>query len=424
VVAQLRKVNQQEGATLHMVLLAAFDLVLARYTGQQDIAVGIPIANRHRSELEGLIGFFVNMLVARTSVQQDVSFVKLLQQVRQVCLQAYAHQDLPFEQVVEELQPERDLSRNPLVQVTFQLLNTLVPPLTLNGLQVSPYWKERTTTQFDLSVTMTETAEGLSGVMVYSTDLFKEETIQRLIEHYRTVLTGVAMQPTRRLDEISLLSAREQQQMQQWSAPHQQEIEPGCLHERFEQQVRRTPRATAVMWEEQSLSYQQLNARANQLARHLRGQGVQREQVVGLCLERSVDLLVGMLGILKAGGAYVPLDPGYPVERLQYMLEQAGVQVVVTEQQWQTLFAQESRRLVCLDVEQEVLQRYESSDVQIPTDPEQLAYVIYTSGSTGRPKGVMISHQSVVNLVAGLTENILDQYSDAGPLHIALIASY
>jgi len=401
VVAQLRKVNQQEGATLHMVLLAAFDLVLARYTGQQDIAVGIPIANRHRSELEGLIGFFVNMLVARTSVQQDVSFVKLLQQVRQVCLQAYAHQDLPFEQVVEELQPERDLSRNPLVQVTFQLLNTLVPPLTLNGLQVSPYWKERTTTRFDLSVTMTETAEGLSGVMVYSTDLFKEETIQRLVEHYRTVLTGVAMQPTRRLDEISLLSAREQQQMQQWSAPHQQEIEPGCLHERFEQQVRRTPRATAVMWEEQSLSYQQLNARANQLARHLRGQGVQREQVVGLCLERSVDLLVGMLGILKAGGAYVPLDPGYPVERLQYMLEQAGVQVVVTEQQWQTLFAQESRRLVCLDVEQEVLQRYESSDVQIPTDPEQLAYVIYTSGSTGRPKGVMISHQSVVSLFDG-----------------------
>src|SRR5256884_4177950 len=329
----LKKLSQGEGVTLFMTLLAAFQALLWRYTGQADLVVGSPIANRTRAEIEGLIGFFVNTLALPTVLAGGPSFRELLRRVRQVALGAYVHQDVPFERVVEAVRPQRDPSRNPLFQVMFALQNapmeTLGPTdLALNLLQV-----ESGTAKFDVSLFLTEVPEGFIGELEYNTDLFDLATIRRLAGHFQTLLEGIVANPEQRLSDLPLLTEAERQQvLAEWNATRVDFPQDTCIHELFEAQVERTPEALAVVYEDEQLSYKQLNQRANQLAHYLQRHGVGPEVRVGLRMERSLEMVVGLLGILKAGGAYVPLDPAYPQERLAFMLADAQVPVLLTQQ--------------------------------------------------------------------------------------------
>ncbi|AFZ33016.1 amino acid adenylation domain protein [Gloeocapsa sp. PCC 7428] len=426
----LEKLSQQEGVSLFMLLLAAFQTLLYRYTGQEDIAVGSPIANRHRSELEHLIGFFVNSLVLRTNLAGNPTFRELLQRVRDVALAAYTYQDLPFEKLVEELEPERDLSRNPLFQVAFALQNAPMQPLELPGVTLKPVPIESGTTRFDLEVhlwephhglrSLWESQAGLSGFVSYSEDLFDRETIARLVAHFQTLLEGIVANPDARLSELPLLTPAEQQQLGEWShgastaevtqlppkSPtcgefmgqiHQSYTEPipECFHHIFEAQAQQFPDAIAVVCDRESLTYQELNQRANRLAQTLR-KIIQPDDLVGLCVERSLDTVVGILGILKAGGAYVPLDPQYPQHRLQFILTDTQIAILLT-QSWlvETLPATHAQ-ILCLD--QPLPEQNQEVPHQAVTS-DNLAYVIYTSGSTGTPKGVLISHRGLSNVV-------------------------
>jgi amino acid adenylation domain-containing protein len=399
--ASLNKLSQQQGSTLFMTLLAGFQILLWRYTGQNDIVVGSPIANRNRAEIEGLIGFFVNTLVLRTNLAGNPSFEELLKQVREVALGAYAHQDLPFELLVEQLQPQRDLSYTPVFQVMFVLQNTPMSALELPGLTLTPLESDSGTAQFDLTLSMTETESGLVGSLEYNSDLFDESSIQRMAGHLRTLLEGIVANPQQHLSDLPLLTKFEQHQLLwEWNDtevdyPHNQ-----CIHELFEAQVEKTPDAVAVVFENQQLSYRELNQRANQLAHHLQQLGVKPEVLVGICVERSLDMVIGLLGILKAGGAYVPLDPSYPTERLAFILEDTQVPVLLTQQQLIENLPQHQAKVVCLDAD------WENVAQQSPQNPiskctiDNLAYIIYTSGSTGQPKGVLVNHSNVVRLFA------------------------
>ena len=310
----LKALSRQEGVTLFMILLAAFQTLLYRYTGQTDVVVGSPIAGRIRTEIEGLIGCFVNALVLRTDLSGDPTFHELLGRVREVALEAYAHQELPFEKLVEELRPERSLSYEPMFQVMFILQNAPQSTLKLPGLTLSPSMVSNGAAKFDLTLYMTETEDGLRGSLEYNSDLFDAATMARLAGHWQTLLEGIVADPAQRLSALPLLTDAERQQLLV-----RVECHPGrptrvrrCLHQLFEAQVERTPEAIAVVFEDQTLTYRELNQRANQLAHYLRARGVGPEVLVGICMERSLELMVGLLGILKAGGAYVPLDPAYP----------------------------------------------------------------------------------------------------------------
>ena len=319
---QLKALSRRERCTLFMTLLAAFQTLLHRYTGQADIAVGSPIAGRTWVEVEGLIGFFVNTLVLRTDLAGNPSFRELLGRVREVALEAYAHQELPFEKLVEELQPERNLSHSPLFQVAFGLQNTPRAALKIEGLTLSPVEVDSGTAKFDLMLVMHEEPDGLRGVLQYNTDLFDQATMLRLLGHFRTLLEGIVANPEQRLADLPLLTPAERHQLLvEWNDTRKDYPQDTCIHALFEAQVERTPEAVAVVCEDQQLTYRQLNSRANQLAHYLRQRGVGPEALVGLCVERSLDMVVGLLGILKAGGAYVPLEPAYPPERLAGMLE-------------------------------------------------------------------------------------------------------
>ncbi|MCP4549380.1 MAG: amino acid adenylation domain-containing protein [bacterium] len=320
--AALQELSRQEGSTLFMTLLAAFNTLLYRYTRQENILVGSPIANRNRAEIEDLIGLFVNMLVLQTDLSGNPTFWELLGQVREVALGAYAHQDLPFEVLVDALQPERDLSRSPLFQVMFVLQNAPVEALELPNLTVSRLEADSKTAKFDLTLTMAETAQGLRGALEYNTDLFDAGTIDRLVGHFQVLLQGIVADPDQRIADVPILTDAERQLLLvEWNDTWAEYPKHRCIHELFEAQVERTPDAVAVVFEERHLTYRELNRRANQLAHHLQGLGVGPEVLVGICVERSLEMVVGLLGILKAGGAYVPLDSAYPEERLAFMLE-------------------------------------------------------------------------------------------------------
>ncbi|MFN6531145.1 non-ribosomal peptide synthetase [Nostoc sp. ChiSLP03a] len=400
--------SRQEGTSLFMTLFCAYVTLLYRYTGSDDIVVGTPIANRDRLELEGLIGFFVNTLVLRTDLSGNPSFGQLLSRVRQVTLQAYAHPDLPFEELVKALQPQRNLSHTPLFQVMFVLQNVPVSEVELAGLTISSLPIESATATFDLTLSMQNTATGLVGMWEYNTDLFDERTIERMSGHFQTLLEGIVANPTEQISQLPLLSELEQQQLLvDWNNTQSNYPQDKCIHQLFEEQVERTPDAVAVVFDNQQLTYHQLNCRANQLAHYLRSLGVGADVLVGLCVERSLEMVVGLLGILKAGGAYVPLDPDYPQDRLSFMLEDAQISVLLTQQylierlpehQAQLHFGSVQRR-VCLDTEWQSICQLSDADLVNSTSSENLAYVIYTSGSTGKPKGVMIQHQSLVNLM-------------------------
>jgi len=396
----LKVLSRQEGVTLFMTLLAAFKTLLYRYTGQEDILVGSPIANRNRAEIEELIGFFVNTLVLRTDLSGNPTFRELLGRVRDVTMGAYAHQDLPFERLVEELQPERDLSYNPLFQVVFALQSVPMEAPTLPGLTVTLLEVDNRTAKFDLTLELWERAEGLYGRLEYNTDLFEAGTIERMAKHFRTLLEGIVTDPGQRLWEPPLLTEAERHQLLvEWNDTEAGYPRDKCIHQLFEEQVNRTPDAAAVVFEGEKLTYAELNRRANQLAHHLQALGVGPETLVGLCVERSFEMIIGILGILKAGGAYVPLDPAHPKERLAFMLEDAQVMALLTLERFLDTLPRQEGPVVCLDADWGAISQESAGERDSRVTPDNLAYVIYTSGSTGRPKGVPITHANVCPLL-------------------------
>src|SRR5574340_900419 len=398
--AALKALARKHNATLYMVLLAAFQVLLMRYSGQEDIAVGTPVAGRNRPELEGLIGFFVNTLVMRGDLGGDPGFGELLARTRHYALDAYAHQDLPFEKLVEELNPERDMSRNPLFQVMFALQNTPEGELHLAGLHSERLPLHNGTAKFDLSLSLTESHGSLQGILEYSTELFDASRIRRLVRHYRNLLEGIVQAPDTPLWQLPLIDAAERQQLlHDWNDTAVSYPADQLLQQRFEAQVRRTPDHPAVQFRQQSLSYLELNRQANRLAHHLRHLGIGADSLVGLCVERSPDMVVGMLAILKAGGAYVPLDPDYPQERLDFMLRDTGATVVLTQSGLRERLPGGAARLLCLDADRAQWAARPDSDLAAVASPDSLAYVIYTSGSTGQPKGVMVTQRGVMRLV-------------------------
>ncbi|MFN0056087.1 MAG: non-ribosomal peptide synthetase [Planctomycetales bacterium] len=404
-VEALRELTRQEGATLFMGLLAAFQVLLGRYTGQTDLSIGTPIAGRARPELEGLIGCFINTLVLRTDLSGDPTFRELLQRVRDLTLAAFAHQELPFEKLIEELKPERSLGRTPLFEAMLVLRNTPQSPLELPGLRATRLDYETRTAKFDLTLELQPDGAGLAGGLEYATDLFQPATIGRLVDSLHVLLAGIVAEPECPISQLPLLTAVERQQIVvEWNRTTTDYPRDRCIHELFEAQVARTPNAVAVVFSDESMTYCEINAQANQLAHHLIGLGVGPEVLVGLCAERSPEMIVGLLGILKAGGAYVPLDPSLPVARLALLLEDSQATLVVTSPTLAMQLPSHAARIVDLD---SVAIRTGAANASNPprrATAENLAYVLYTSGSTGRPKGVEICHRSVVNFLSAMGE--------------------
>ena len=397
---EITRLSRREGATLFMTLFSAFATLLYRYSGERDILIGTPIANRNRAETEGLIGFFVNTLVLRVRFSDAMTFRELLGQVRETALDAYAHQDLPFEKLVEELQPERTLSHSPLFQVMVHLQNAVTETFSLSGLNMSELGLESQTAKFDLTLSMAESKEGLVGTLNYNTDLFDVATIKRMATHFERLLALSVANPDQQISLLQMLSDAERDEvLLQWNNTDREFDETQGIHLIFAEQARRTPAAIAVRFEQQELTYQELNRSANRLAHRLRRLGVGPEVAVGLLARRSVGMIVAMLAVLKAGGAYVPLDPDYPRERLAFMLETSQCPVLVAHGVGAEGLAGDG--LVLVDTADNTLDSESDEDPADGTDPENPAYVIFTSGSTGTPKGIVIPHRAVIHLVAG-----------------------
>jgi non-ribosomal peptide synthetase component F len=408
----LKNLSQQQGVTLFMTLLAAFKTLLHRYTGQEDILVGTAIANRDCTEIEQLIGFFVNTLVLRNNLTGNPCFKELLKRVREVALGAYAHQNLPFEKLVEELQPQRDLSHTPLFQVMFVLQNTPTTPLELPGLTLKPLEIHSKTAKFDLTLYVEEADTGLIANLEYNTDLFDASTINRMLGHYQRLLESIVTNSNQQLSELSLLTEAEQYQLlvefnqtQSFSTiPNPKSQIEQCIHQLFEVQVERTPDAVAVVFEAEQLTYRELNQRANQLAHYLVSLGVKPEVLVGICVERSLKMVIALLAILKAGAAYVPLDPAYPQERIAYILEDSQISVLLTQQHLMAQLPKHQAKAICLDSDWNNIAQEDQNNLVNKVTSENLAYVIYTSGSTGKPKGVQIQHDAVVNFLTSMSQ--------------------
>ncbi|HEX8151177.1 MAG TPA: condensation domain-containing protein, partial [Pyrinomonadaceae bacterium] len=399
--AGLKRLSRSEGVTLYMLMLAAFQTLLHRYSGQEQVLVGTPSAGRSREELEGLIGFFVNTLVMRGDLSGGPSFKELLGRVREAALGAYAHQDVPFELLVDKLQPERDLSHTPLFRVWFFLQETPAA-LELPGLRLSPLNAERGRVQFDLTLSLVKAGDQLRGALEYNTDLFDEATVVRMGEHFKSILAAVVADPGRRVSGLPLLSEAERRQLLvEWNDTRAEMPAQGCVHRLFEQAAELYPEEAALEFEGRQLTYAELNARANRLARHLRRLGAGPESLVGILLERSAETVVAILGVLKAGAAYVPLDPEYPQDRLSFILEDARVSVLLTQESVRGRLPEYEGPTVGLGTEWDERIALESAeDLEGGAAPEGLAYVIYTSGSTGRPKGVAVGHRGLCNLAA------------------------
>ncbi len=410
---KLLALSQQENGTLFMTLLAAFQALLYRYTEQEDISIGTPIAGRNRPEIEGLIGFFVNTLVLRTDLTGSPSFRELLRRVREVAEGAYACQDLPFEMLVDELQPEREMSHTPLFQAMFVLQNAPMKVLELPGLIVSPLEVDSGTAKFDLTLSMAEIEGKLKGSLEYNTDLFDAITIKRMPGHFLTLLESIVADPDQRIADLPLLTPAEQRQLLvEWNDTAIGYPADQCVHHLVQAQAERVPDAIAAIFENEHLTYGELNRRANQLAHHLQKLGVGPETLVALLLERSLAMLIGVLGVLKAGGAYVPMDPAYPQERLAFMLDDAQALVLLAHEHLLGGFPTEGIEVVCLDVDWADIALERDDNPVSGARPDNLAYVIYTSGSSGRPKGVMIRHRSVLHLATALHHIIYNFQAD------------
>ncbi|NJL19790.1 MAG: amino acid adenylation domain-containing protein [Leptolyngbyaceae cyanobacterium SM1_3_5] len=393
--AKLKALSQQSQVTLFMTLLSAFYVLLHRYTQQDDLVVGTPIANRNRTEISELIGYFVNILVLRANLSGDPSFKQLLAQAYQMALDAYSYQDLPFEKLVEALQPERSLSHTPLFQVMFALHNTPTPELNLPDLTIRGLDVDIITSKFDLTIAFRETESGLTGFVEYNTDLFTAATIDRLMGHYQQLLEEIVVNPEKPISELSILTPVERRQFARW---REQAAYPRhwCIHQLFEAQVEQTPNAVAVSFGDHHLTYQQLNAQANQLAHYLQTQGITPEDRVGICLERSIEMIVAVLAVLKAGATYVPLDSNYPSDRLAFMVADVEAALLLTKQKLLDRLPLTEASTLCLEQIGQFNQLSEAN-LEAIVAPENLAYIAYTSGSTGKAKGVMIEHHSLVN---------------------------
>jgi amino acid adenylation domain-containing protein len=394
----LRDLSTQENTTLFMTLLAAFNVLLYRYTGQEDIAVGTPIANRDRAEMEGLIGFFVNSLVLRTDLSGDPSLHELLSRVRETALQAYAHQDLPFEMLVEELQPERDMSRNPLFQVTLQLFSDFGGHEGTSLFEGDALETEKGTANIDFALDLWEVPGGISGAIEYSTDLFTAETISRMGCHFETLLQSIVANPSQRISELAILRRAEQHQLLfEWNNTAAQFDHDVCLHHLVETQVARTPNAVAVVFRNERLTYGELDGCANQRARYLQQQGVGPETLVAVFMERSIEMVVTLLAVLKAGAAYLPLDPAHPKKRLAFMLRDAQPKLLLTEAGLIEDLPPAPAQCLQLQLHKDLSAHLSTTSPDCSVKPDNLVYVIYTSGSTGTPKGVMVAHRAVCN---------------------------
>ncbi|MGL4879498.1 MAG: non-ribosomal peptide synthetase, partial [Waterburya sp.] len=393
----LKNLSQQENCTLFMILLAAFKVLLYRYTATEDIVVGSPIANRNRTEVEALIGFFVNTLVLRTNLADHPSFLAVLARVKDCTLSAYANQDVPFDLIIESVKSDRSLSHTPLFQVMFVLQNAPqsnmeLPDLTWESLEI-----EATTTKFDLSLLIEETATELKACWEYSTDLFNPDTISRLSEHFQTLLSGIVANPQQSITQLPLLTVNEQQLLVEWNATQADYALDKSIHQLFAEQVVKSPDAVAVVFEDSQLTYRELNSQANQLAHYLQQNGVKPEIIVGICCDRSLAMVVSLLAVLKAGGAYLPLDPSYPPERLRFMVEDSNLAVLLTQTKLLDLVSNSQAKIICLNEEADNITQNSAINPVNSVTPENLAYVIYTSGSTGKPKGVMIPHRALTN---------------------------
>ncbi|MEM9538587.1 MAG: amino acid adenylation domain-containing protein [Cyanobacteria bacterium P01_E01_bin.42] len=404
----LRQLSQQAGTTLYTTLLAALQTLLFRYCREEDILVGSPIASRHQPEVEPLIGCFINTLVFRSDLSGNPSFRQLLDRVKNTVLGALAHQTIPFEMLVNELQPTRNIAYAPIFQVMLVLQNAFSSDnVALPGLNVRPMLHDNQTSQFDLTFLLVEEQNGLKGKLEYNTDLFDEATMVRMLGHFQTLLVGAIANPDLSLLELPLLTEPERQQLAAW---HDTALPPSptaCIHHLFEARVRETPEAIAIVYEEEQITYRDLNRRANQFARYLQKQGIARESLVALCWERSPEMFVGLLGILKAGAAYIPLDPAYPPQRFQTILTDAQPEAIVTQTALAEKFSNLDATIILLDEAWETIALESPENPGIPVSPENLAYIIYTSGSTGKPKGVAIEHRSLVNF----TEAAIEAYA-------------
>ena len=403
--ARLVELSRREGVTLYMVLLAAYQVLLKGYSGQDDIVVGSPIAGRSRRELEGLIGLFVNVLPMRARLDGNPSFRELLGRVKATALGAYAHQDVSFEKLVEELLPARDLSQQPIFQVLFAFQPVMVTAKAFGGLALTHYQETKTSAKYDLSLYATSQDGRIDGHFEYATDLFDRPTIERMAGHFEVLLEGIVAAPEARISELPLLGAAERRRLiVEWNATQTDYPAGKCLHELFEGQAAKSPETVAVVCEGMRLSYGELDKRSNQLAHHLRKLGVGPEVVVGLYLERSLEMVVGLLAILKAGAAYLPLDPSYPADRLAIMLADAKASVIVTQAALADHLPRHDARVMTIGSDwAEVSLEAETVPVNL-TGPNNLAYVIFTSGSTGRPKGVMVTHGAVVNFLTDMAK--------------------
>jgi amino acid adenylation domain-containing protein len=414
-VDRLKAVGHAANATLFMTLLAAFQTLISRYTGEDDIVVGSPSAGRGDIDLEPLIGFFVNTLVLRTDLSGDPPFRELLARVREIALEAYSHQEIPFEKLVEALHVPRSLSHPPLFQVMFMLQNVPKQTFQLSGLTMKELDIDIGTAKFDLTVETAEGDEGLFCAFEYSTDVFDHATIARMLGHFRVLLEGIVANPGERLSALPLIDASERQRLlTEWNDtasayPHEQ-----CIHWLFEAQAARTPDAVALVGREQQITYAELNLRADQLARHLRARGVGRGVAVGICIERSIDAVLGLLGILKAGGAYVPMDPTYPPSRLAFMLEDSQAPVLLTVARLLERVPRSGCEVICLDSAWEAIARSGGAKPDSGVTAEDLAYIIYTSGSTGTPKGVLAPHRASVNRFAWMWRRWKFEPDDVG----------
>jgi len=415
----LKALSRQQGATLFMTLLAAFQALLNRYTGRTDIVVGTPIAGRTRLEVEKLIGFFVNTLVLRTDCSNDPTFRELLDRVKQKAVDAYTHQEVPFEKLVEELQPERKLGSSPLFQVTFQLHNTPRSSIDFPGLTLIPVEVASGTAKFDLSLSMGEERDGLKATLDYNTELFDGATINRMLGHLQVLLEGIVADPDRPISTLPVLTEPERHQLLvEWNDTKREYPKDECIHELFEKQADKTPDAVAVVFEGQQLTYRELNRRANHLADHLRQLGLGPGAAVGICVERSIEMIVALLGILKAGGAYVPLDSTYPRERLAFMAQDAAIRVIVGQERLLPSLKMEGVEVVDIDRERPLTPGAGDQAQAVGSCTEQLAYVMYTSGSTGQPKGVEVEQRAVVRLVVNTdyvqlgSEDVIAQVSN------------
>ncbi|MBS1808496.1 MAG: amino acid adenylation domain-containing protein [Acidobacteria bacterium] len=406
----LKNLSKQEGATLFMTLLATFNVLLTRYTGQEDIVLGSPLAGRSQQETENLIGFFANVLVMRTDVTGNPSFRELLKRTKDTVLGAFSHQEVPFEKLVAELRPERSLSYNPIFQTAFALQNESAAELKIPGLQLQPVKLGSMTAKFDLLMSLCEVPQGLRATVEYSTDLFDPATIERLLHHYQNLLQGIVVNPLSQISELPLLSAAEQHQLLvEWNNTATDYPRDLCIQELFEAQAERTPEAVAVVAGGIHLTYRELNRRANQVAHALRADGIQPDTLVGILTERSLLTVIGILGILKAGAAYLPLDASSPSARLQFMLEDAQAPVILTQQKMLPQLPETQAKVICLDRDWEIISKQSEANPSLTTTSTNLAYAIYTSGSTGQPKGTAIVHRAVNRLVFNTNYVQLDE---------------